>query len=177
MATYDYNKANIVAERLHREIVDAGLPAPIGITHNPNQTPNNLHIEFSGTLTAPHETTLGTTDTNHVATAVTIPPALAPGGYVMGAKLTWGSVSTVKIGTVGKDSVVRDSTDELDIFWNGELTGDIVSDLDTGSEAADTWYDGQPGCQLSESPIFSQRDCSDSPEYPRPIPSSRMGSE
>ncbi len=60
------------------------------------------------------------------------------------AKLVWTSITTVTLGTIGNDSVVSDSLRKNLIRWNGALSAVIttagVGGLDTGSEAADTWY-------------------------------------
>lgn len=65
-------------------------------------------------------------------------------GLLRGSRLTWGSVSTLTIGTSGVTSVVRDSTNVYTMSWMGTLTADIATSgaggLDTGSEASATWY-------------------------------------
>jgi len=61
-----------------------------------------------------------------------------------GARAVWNSVSTIGIGTAGDPSVVSDIDGKGSIGWSGELAADITvagaGGLDTGSEAADTWY-------------------------------------
>jgi hypothetical protein len=144
MPVYDFNKSAVVTERLHQEIVAAPLPAPIGITFNTGETPNNLHIEFTSALTAPQETTLGTVVTNHVANPVSPPLARGFGLYVFNGQTKWDSVSTVKLGLSGQLSFARSSDDARDIEWTGELTVNMAvmgaGGLDTGAEAASTWY-------------------------------------
>ncbi len=70
----------------------------------------------------------------------------SPKKNVAGSLFTFVSVTSVKIGTSGEDSVVRDSSDVMDIAWSGELTAAITTTgaggLQTSSfEAADTWYE------------------------------------
>lgn len=63
---------------------------------------------------------------------------------IVGAKLNYSSVSQVKIGVSGSRSCLRDSTNMLTMQFSDELTSTITTSgkggLDTGSEAADTWY-------------------------------------
>ena len=65
-------------------------------------------------------------------------------GRVRGAKLSFSSVSVVNVGVAGVTSDARDSTDMLSMEFTGVLTADITTSgsggLDTGVEAADTWY-------------------------------------
>lgn len=65
-------------------------------------------------------------------------------GSITGARLTFATVATVTIGTSGVTSQMRDSTDALTFEFSGTLSVDITASgaggLDTGSEAADTWY-------------------------------------
>lgn len=67
-----------------------------------------------------------------------------PDGYVSGARITYATAATVTIGTTGQKSAARDSTDVENIRWTGTLTANLAASgaggLDTGSEAADTWY-------------------------------------
>lgn len=70
-----------------------------------------------------------------------------PGGqerFVDGAPVFWVSVSSVKAGMVGLTSFVRDSTGASTISFSGELTASLATSgaggLDTGAEAASTWY-------------------------------------
>lgn len=67
-----------------------------------------------------------------------------PPGHIDGGKLSFVSTSSVKIGTTGQASSVRNSPDTFDIEWSGELTAAITSSgaggLDTGTEASNTWY-------------------------------------
>ena len=65
-------------------------------------------------------------------------------GLIIGARLTWASVSTATIGTAAEDSCVRDSTNMRFISFNGTIAVDIAvsgkGGLDTGSESSSTWY-------------------------------------
>lgn len=65
-------------------------------------------------------------------------------GYIRGCRLAWGSNSTATIGTSGEDSFLIDSGNRSFTKFNGVLTADITASgangLDTGSEAANTWY-------------------------------------
>ncbi len=65
-------------------------------------------------------------------------------GMMEGARLARASASTATIGTASLDSHVRDSTNAYTMSWTGTLTADITAagagGLDTGSEAASTWY-------------------------------------
>jgi hypothetical protein len=67
-----------------------------------------------------------------------------PTGYVRMARITWGSVSTATVGAVSVDSLMRDKDDTFDIRFSGTISLDITASgaggLDTGAEAADTWY-------------------------------------
>lgn len=67
-----------------------------------------------------------------------------PPMYVYGCRVAWVSATSVKVGTSGENSILADSTDSTDILFAGELTANITlsgaGGLDTGSEAADTWY-------------------------------------
>jgi hypothetical protein len=64
--------------------------------------------------------------------------------HLDGARCRWDTAAKVKIGDSGEISEVRDSTDSMDIIWTGQLTANITvsgkNGLDTGSEAANTWY-------------------------------------
>ena len=67
-----------------------------------------------------------------------------PPGFVRGARLSYISASSVSIGTVAKDSFVRDNADSFNHNWAGILTADITisgpGGLQTGSiEAANEW--------------------------------------
>ena len=66
--------------------------------------------------------------------------AACPPGYIDGGNLIYNTTSTVDI-SVGS---VRDVDDTFDIIWTSPLTADITvsgaNGLDTGSEAASTWY-------------------------------------
>jgi hypothetical protein len=140
--TYDYSKDPVQPARLEREIEEASLPTPTSIVHNDNETPYDLHITFASALTGPQETTLGTVVTNHDGSSGTAFPS--PRSGIQGARASWTSVSQVTIGESGVVSVV-DADDGSESFgWTGAITGDITSSgaggLDTGSEAADTWY-------------------------------------
>jgi len=59
---------------------------------------------------------------------------------IQNAQLSFVSVSSVASGTTGKTSVVRDTTNVRNITWSNKLTATLPTDLDTGTEAADTWY-------------------------------------
>ncbi len=65
-------------------------------------------------------------------------------GLVRGASVTFVSVSIVDVGTAGESSQVTDSTDTTTMIFTGTLRADITASgaggLDTGAEAADTWY-------------------------------------
>ena len=71
--------------------------------------------------------------------------AAAPRGYASGMRLSFTSVSIVAIGTAGVTSVVRDSTDGVDISFAGTLTAVITTPGAGGlrsaeAESANTWY-------------------------------------
>lgn len=63
---------------------------------------------------------------------------------VHGARLSFVSVTTVRLGESGEDSSVADSTGTEVMEFTGTLdavvSGTGTGGLDTGSEAADTWY-------------------------------------
>ena len=67
-----------------------------------------------------------------------------PAGYVDGADINWLTVATVSVGTAVAASKLRDQVDSFNINFTGILTADIMvsgkGGLDTGAEAADTWY-------------------------------------
>lgn len=69
---------------------------------------------------------------------------ILPPGFIHNARLTFGSVSTVTVGTGGLESIMLDSKNTQTLRFIGTLTADITTGgaggLDTGSEAADTWY-------------------------------------
>jgi len=141
--TYDYSKTPVQAERLHREIVAASLPAPTGIVWNSGETPYNLHITFASALTTGQQTTLAGVVTAHDGSAGTyIPPVGSMG--VSGCRLAYDTTSTVKIGRAGLISRAGDKDAKGEIAFTGRLTVDITSSgaggLDTGSVAANTWY-------------------------------------
>jgi hypothetical protein len=54
------------------------------------------------------------------------------------------SPSSAGLGVTGDDSAARDSTNTFTMAWSGQLSADItlsgVGGLDTGTEAANTWY-------------------------------------
>lgn len=143
MATYDYSKSSVQPSRLASEIVAAGLPTTTSITHNEGETPYDLHISFASDLDSGQQSTLATTVTNHDGSAgsVTFPVERS---YIEGAHATWTSASQVTIGKSGKISVLDDDSGNGRFAWTGTLTAAITSSgaggLDTGSEAADTWY-------------------------------------
>lgn len=63
---------------------------------------------------------------------------------IRGARLAFGSVSTVTVGTAGETSAMVDSTQGFLIEFDGALTADITvsgkGGLDAGAESADTWF-------------------------------------
>lgn len=65
-------------------------------------------------------------------------------GYLHGARLAYLSATQVTVGTTSVDSKLANSTGTDVISWNGLLTAAITASgangLDTGSEAASTWY-------------------------------------
>lgn len=67
-----------------------------------------------------------------------------PRAYIYGARAAYVSATQASLGTSGEASGCRDSTDTFDIEWTGVLTAAITAagagGLDTGSEAANTWY-------------------------------------
>lgn len=67
-----------------------------------------------------------------------------PPGYVNGARLVFSSVTTINCGVAGLTTTLRDSTNTLDISFSGVISAIITSagagGLDTGAEAASTWY-------------------------------------
>ena len=67
-----------------------------------------------------------------------------PPDYVHGAALEWVSATSVKVGTSNEPTYLRDQRNRGNIIFSGTLTADITSSgaggLDTGAEAADTWY-------------------------------------
>lgn len=67
-----------------------------------------------------------------------------PLGHLRGGRLVRASASTVSLGTSGQDSEARDTANSFNMRWNGVLTADITvsgaNGLDTGAEAASTWY-------------------------------------
>ncbi len=65
---------------------------------------------------------------------------ICPPGYIYGARFGTTGAATVGLGTASRGSWVRDSTNILDLNWTGVLTGTMPTDLDTGSEAASTFY-------------------------------------
>ena len=69
--------------------------------------------------------------------------AWAP-GFLRAARLTFATAAQVTIGTASVASYARDAADSFNIEWTGALTADITTSgaggLDTGSEAASTWY-------------------------------------
>jgi hypothetical protein len=87
----------------------------------------------------------GTAGRTIVSGAGTVAPTweLAPlsTGHVNGAQLTRPTAATVSIAA----GQVRDDVDETNIRWASPLTVDLTASgaggLDTGSEAASTWYD------------------------------------
>ncbi|NIM52734.1 MAG: hypothetical protein GTO22_26400 [Gemmatimonadales bacterium] len=72
--------------------------------------------------------------------AVAFDNTASPRGYIECARLAYGSASSVTVGIAGQTSLCRDSTNDFDIEWSGVLTGNMPADLDTGAEAADSWY-------------------------------------
>ncbi len=62
----------------------------------------------------------------------------------VGGKLSWLSVAKATLGTAAKTSKLTDTTGVLAFTWVGLLTADLgvagAGGLDTGAEAADTWY-------------------------------------
>lgn len=66
-------------------------------------------------------------------------------GGVVGARLTWHSVTAVLIGTAALESEVRNVGNTFTINFTGtigpvDITASGVNGLDTGVEAPDTWY-------------------------------------
>lgn len=68
----------------------------------------------------------------------------SPPGTFFEARHSFLTVSTTRVGTAGVTSLVRDGADISNITFIGVLDADItvagVGGLDTGVEAADTWY-------------------------------------
>jgi len=61
-------------------------------------------------------------------------------GFFHNAQLAFLSVNTINVGKTGEDSLIRDTTNIYNIGWNSLLLGTLSTDLDTGSETADTIY-------------------------------------
>jgi len=63
---------------------------------------------------------------------------------ISGANPVYINTDSITIGTASEDSIVRASTNDFTMKWTGTLTADITvsgaGGLDTGSEAANTWY-------------------------------------
>ena len=74
------------------------------------------------------------------ATLVSVDVGAFPPGYINDLELLWAAVSDIRFGA----GECRDSTDSFNIVNGGTLAPDITSSgangLDTGAEAADTWY-------------------------------------
>lgn len=60
--------------------------------------------------------------------------------HVNDCRLAFVSVTSVSVGTSGERSSLIDSTGTSYVFFDGLLSPDLTTDLDTGAEAADTWY-------------------------------------
>lgn len=65
-------------------------------------------------------------------------------GLIHNAQLAFNSTSIVNVGLAGADSIAKDSTGDYNLKFNGLKTADLslagVGGLDTGAEAASTWY-------------------------------------
>lgn len=76
--------------------------------------------------------------------ALNVPGRAWPPGFLRAARLAFATAAQVTIGTASVTSSVRDSADSFNIEWTTALTADITlagaGGLDTGSEAAGTWY-------------------------------------
>ncbi len=76
--------------------------------------------------------------------ALNVPGQAWPPGFLRAARLAFATAAQVTIGTASVTSSVRDAADSFNIEWTGALTADITTSgaggLDTGSEAASTWY-------------------------------------
>lgn len=140
ITNYTFNKGSVNVPQLQREIIDAALPTPNGVTFPVDISGDNLLVQFDPALTAPQVTTLTTTVTNHVASSNSIAPTVTPQFYIHGGAVERLTNNQVGLGTAGQDSTARDSTNVFDIDWNGQIVGVMPADLDTGAETADTWY-------------------------------------
>ena len=71
-------------------------------------------------------------------------PVALPPDYINGAAITWVSITSIKAGTSGETTSLRDKDNTFDISFSGEKTAVITTagkgGLDTGAEAANTWY-------------------------------------
>ncbi len=102
-------------------------------------------VTFVANLTPAEEAALSNVVAAHDPnTPLAVSTGLELTGFVHGAEFARIGVSTVEIGSAGKKSLVRSEDDIDDVFWTGALSADITTSgaggLDTGSEAADTWY-------------------------------------
>lgn len=74
MVAYSFNASSIKTARLATEIVTAGLPAPLGVTHDAGVV-GRVRVDFSSALDAGQQTTLSNTVAAHDA-AETLPEAM-----------------------------------------------------------------------------------------------------
>lgn len=128
----------------NRPIIQAaGTDSDVGITFSPKGAGK---LVFSGQQWPAADGSSGqilTTDGSGVLSWVT-PSAALPKGHLYAAAITWSSTSTVALGLSGVTAKARSSDDTYDISWSGTLTVSLAlsgaGGLDTGSEAANTWY-------------------------------------
>lgn len=59
-----------------------------------------------------------------------------PNEFINGYQLTWIDADTIEISS----GFARDSNDDLNLALDSSIQIELSNDLDTGSEAADTWY-------------------------------------
>jgi hypothetical protein len=97
-------------------------------------------IHFTTAISGGEKTALDAVMAAHSVGSGQPPPNALATGYVENARLVYNSASSVDI-TAGK---ARDSSDAQDIIWGSTLTASLAASgangLDTGSEAASTWY-------------------------------------
>ncbi len=60
--------------------------------------------------------------------------------FIHGPVLEWFSASRIDVGNSDMPSRMADSTGEYFLEYTGKIAGNMPADLDTGIEAADSWY-------------------------------------
>ena len=137
---YTFNGVGVAATRR----LDANTSAKVKSGAAMMIEEGTVNADMGFQITTNNPITLGTTALTLTRFTAVVDAEGFPPGHFNGAVVTWVSVTSIKVGTSGKTTSLRDKDDTFDISFSGELTAIITvagkGGLDTGAEAANTWY-------------------------------------